>query len=112
MSSPSKSQPSHAAMPDFHCCGERSRKWRTSGVALGAVVFTAFMLDSNESRHARIKAKLQIRSERRKHCAAMFSARVAGGGRRSKPDASARLTRRRWYAARTAQRTAHELVNV
>src|SRR5262245_16180782 len=40
-----------------------------------------------------------------KHCAAMFSARVPAGGTRSKPDASARLTRRRWYAARTAQRT-------
>src|SRR5215217_5082344 len=40
-----------------------------------------------------------------KHCAAMFSARVSAGGRRSKSDASARLTQRRWYAARTAQRT-------
>jgi hypothetical protein len=41
----------------------------------------------------------------RKHCAAMFSARVPAGGRRSKSNVSALLAQRRWYAARTAQRT-------
>jgi hypothetical protein len=30
MSSPSKSQPSHAATPDFHCAGVRSRQLRIS----------------------------------------------------------------------------------
>ena len=33
MSSPSNSQPSQAAMPDFHCWGERSRRLRTSSSA-------------------------------------------------------------------------------
>src|SRR5207249_8109199 len=30
MSRPSKSHPSHAAMPDFHCAGDRSRSVRAS----------------------------------------------------------------------------------
>src|SRR5262245_55423505 len=30
MSSPSNSQPSQAAAPDFHCSGDRSRRLRTS----------------------------------------------------------------------------------
>src|ERR1043165_5547796 len=34
MSSPSNSHPSHAAMPDFHCAGERSRKLFASARAM------------------------------------------------------------------------------
>src|SRR5262245_45417408 len=42
MSRPSKSQPSQAAMPERHCWGERSRRWRTSGARVApGVLFGA-----------------------------------------------------------------------
>src|SRR5437667_106948 len=36
MSRPSNSQPSQAAIPDFHCCGDRSRTLRISSRELEA----------------------------------------------------------------------------